>query len=134
MSENFNHSKSIFHAIININLYYTYTYSFQQIFHMFSLGHYFLFFLKHLEKKTIDMFPLGAVTMIISNRLEVAFLAILGVLCGHFWNIYTLIATRGHSLQVNGHISKIIIAVVAFFCLHSYNFVNIQFTLMYCHK
>ena len=101
---------------------------------MFSLGHYFLFFLKHLEKKTIDMFPLGAVTMIISNRLEVAFLAILGVLCGHFWNIYTLIATRGHSLQVNGHISKIIIAVVAFFCLHSYNFVNIQFTLMYCHK
>ena len=101
---------------------------------MFSLGHYFLIFFKALGKKTIDMFPLGAVTMIISNRLEVAFLAILGVLCGHFWNIYTLIATRGHSLQVNGHISKIIIAVVAFFCLHSYNFVNIQFTLMYCHK
>ena len=25
MSENFNHSKSIFHAMININLYYTYT-------------------------------------------------------------------------------------------------------------
>lgn len=134
MSENFNHSKSIFHAMININLYYTYTLVLSTDIPYVFFRALFSIFFKALGKKTIDMFPLGAVTMIISNRLEVAFLAILGVLCGHFWNIYTLIATRGHSLQVNGHISKIIIAVVAFFCLHSYNFVNIQFTLMYCHK
>ena len=57
MSENFNHSKSIFHAMININLYYTYTLVLSTDIPYVFFRALFSIFFKALGKKQLTCFP-----------------------------------------------------------------------------
>ena len=70
--------------------------------------------------------------MIISNKLELAFFAVLGLLCGHFWNVHTL-ASR-HTFQIIGPILRLLVFILAFLCLNAINFVNVHYTIQYFTK